>query len=158
MSAKILKQHVADGLDLADEYGLPSIVKDFIATHHGTKRMEYFYQKALNESPNQDNVDESRFRYHGPKPTTKETAIVMIAEAIEAQANSVKNPSIEKFDAMIEKSIKDLLQDGQLDHCPLTLDDLRKIKGTVDGKDGLIPVLSGLYHSRPEYPSEKKDD
>ena len=158
MSAKILKQHVADGLALADEYGLPSIVKDFIATHHGTKRMEYFYQKALNESSDQNNVDESRFRYHGPKPTTKETAIVMIAEAIEAQANSIKNPSIEKFDAMIEKSIKDLLQDGQLDYCPLTLDDLRKIKGTVDGKDGLIPVLSGLYHSRPEYPSEKKDD
>ena len=158
MSAKILKQHVADGLELADEYGLPSIVKDFIATHHGTKRMEYFYQKALNESPDQDNIDESIFRYNGPKPTTKETAIVMIAEAIEAQANSVKNPSIEKFDAMIEKSIKDLLQDGQLDYCPLTLDDLRKIKGTVDGKDGLIPVLSGLYHSRPEYPSKKSDD
>ena len=66
-----------------------------------------------------DNVDESSFRYNGPKPKTKETAIVMIAEAIEAQANSVKNPSIEKFDAMIEKSIKDLLQDGQLDYCPL---------------------------------------
>ena len=158
MSAKILKQHVADGLELADEYGLPSIVKDFIATHHGTKRMEYFYQKALNESSDQSNVDESSFRYNGPKPKTKETAIVMIAEAIEAQANSVKNPSIEKFDAMIEKSIKDLLQDGQLDYCPLTLDDLRKIKGTVDGKDGLIPVLSGLYHSRPEYPSKKNDD
>ncbi len=158
MSAKILKQHVADGLALADEYGLPSIVKDFIATHHGTKRMEYFYQKALNESPNQSDIDESRFRYNGPKPTTKETAIVMIAEAIEAQANSFKNPSVEKFDAMIEKSIKDLLQDGQLDECPLTLDDLRKIKGSVDGKDGLIPVLSGLYHSRPEYPSKKNDD
>ena len=158
MSAKILKQHVADGLDLADEYGLPSIVKDFIATHHGTKRMEYFYQKALNQSTDQNDIDESRFRYHGPKPKTKETAIVMIAEAIEAQANSVKNPSVEKFDAMIEKSIKDLLQDGQLDNCPLTLDDLRKIKGTIDGKDGLIPVLSGLYHSRPEYPSGKNDD
>jgi hypothetical protein len=59
---------------------------------------------------------------------------------------------------MIDQSIKNLLQDGQLDNCPLTLDDLRKIKGTVDGKDGLIPVLSGLYHSRPKYPPKKEDD
>jgi len=103
-------------------------------------------------------VDESKFRYSGPKPTTKETAIVMIAEAIEAQANSITNPTVEKFDAMIDQSIKNLLQDGQLDNCPLTLDDLSKIKGTVDGKHGLIPVLSGLYHSRPEYPPKKEDD
>tara|TARA_B100000586_G_scaffold11879_1_gene8196 strand:+ start:2774 stop:3019 length:246 start_codon:yes stop_codon:yes gene_type:complete len=73
-------------------------------------------------------VDESRFRYSGPKPTTKETAIVMIAEAIEAQANSITTPTVEKFDTMIDQSIKNLLQDGQLDNCPLTLDDLRKIK------------------------------
>ena len=78
-------------------------------------------------------MDESRFRYSGPKPTTKETAIVMIAEAIEAQANSITSPTVEKFDTMIDQSIKNLLQDGQLDNCPLTLDDLRKIKGTVDG-------------------------
>jgi hypothetical protein len=158
MSARILKQHVSDGLILADEYGLPSIVKDFIATHHGTKRIEYFYQKALNQASDHNDVDESRFRYSGPKPTTKETAIVMIAEAIEAQANSITTPSVEKFDTMIDQSIKNLLQDGQLDNCPLTLDDLRKIKGTVDGKDGLIPVLSGLYHSRPKYPPKKEDD
>ncbi len=73
-------------------------------------------------------MDESRFRYSGPKPTTKETAIVMIAEAIEAQANSITTPTVEKFDTMIDQSIKNLLQDGQLDNCPLTLDDLRKIK------------------------------
>ena len=158
MSAKILKQHVSDGLVLADEYGLPSIVKDFIATHHGTKRIEYFYQKALNQASDHNDVDESKFRYSGPKPTTKETAIVMIAEAIEAQANSITDPTVEKFDAMIDQSIKNLLQDGQLDNCPLTLDDLSKIKGTIDGKHGLIPVLSGLYHSRPEYPPKKEDD
>jgi Predicted membrane-associated HD superfamily hydrolase len=70
-----------------------------------------------------------RFRFQGPKPPIKKTAIVMIAEAIEAQANSIKkSKALRKFDAMIEKSIKDLLQDGQLDYCPLTLDDLRKIK------------------------------
>ena len=158
MSVKILKQHVTDGLKLADEYGIPSIVQEFIATHHATNRIEYFYQKALTQSDNPDSIDEQEFRYPGPKPSTKETAIVMIAEAIEAQANSVKHPTLEKFEIMIDEAIKGRLQDGQLDECPLTMSDLQKIKGRRDGKDGLLPVLSGLYHSRPEYPSKKEDD
>ena len=153
MSAKILKQHVTDGLTLADEYGLPNIVKDFIKTHHAKNRMEFFYKKALE---NNSKVDENEFRYPGPKPTSKETGIVMLAEAIEAQANSLKNPTLEKFETMIDKAIRSRLEDGQLDECPLTMEDLQKIKGRRDGKHGLLPVLSGLYHSRPEYPS--KDD
>ena len=153
MSAKILKQHVTDGLALADEYGLPTIVKDFIETHHAKNRMEFFYNKALE---NDSKVDENEFRYPGPKPTSKETGIVMLAEAIEAQANSLKNPTLEKFETMIDKAIRGRLEDGQLDECPLTMEDLQKIKGRRDGKHGLLPVLSGLYHSRPEYPS--KDD
>ena len=153
MSAKILKQHVTDGLTLADEYGLPNIVKDFIETHHAKNRMEFFYKKALE---NDSKVDENEFRYPGPKPTSKETGIVMLAEAIEAQANSLKNPTLEKFETMIDKAIRSRLEDGQLDECPLTMEDLQKIKGRRDGKHGLLPVLSGLYHSRPEYPS--KDD
>ena len=153
MSAKILKQHVTDGLALADEYGLPTIVKDFIETHHAKNRMEFFYKKALE---NDSKVDENEFRYPGPKPSSKETGIVMLAEAIEAQANSLKNPTLEKFETMIDKAIRSRLEDGQLDECPLTMEDLQKIKGRRDGKHGLLPVLSGLYHSRPEYPS--KDD
>ena len=153
MSAKILKQHVTDGLTLADEYGLPTIVKDFIETHHAKNRMEFFYKKALE---NDSKVDENEFRYPGPKPTSKETGIVMLAEAIEAQANSLKNPTLEKFETMIDKAIRSRLEDGQLDECPLTMEDLQNIKGRRDGKHGLLPVLSGLYHSRPEYPS--KDD
>ena len=153
MSAKILKQHVTDGLSLADEYGLPNIVKDFIKTHHAKNRMEFFYKKALE---NDSKVDENEFRYPGPKPSSKETGIVMLAEAIEAQANSLKNPTLEKFETMIDKAIRSRLEDGQLDECPLTMEDLQKIKGRRDGKHGLLPVLSGLYHSRPEYPS--KDD
>jgi len=153
MSAKILKQHVTDGLALADEYGLPNIVKDFIETHHAKNRMEFFYKKALESD---SKVDDNEFRYPGPKPTSKETGIVMLAEAIEAQANSLKNPTLEKFETMIDKAIRSRLEDGQLDECPLTMEDLRKIKGKRDGKHGLLPVLSGLYHSRPEYPS--KDD
>ena len=154
MSAKILKQHVTDGLALADEYGLPKIVKDFIETHHARNKMEFFYKKAL-EIDNK--VDENEFRYPGPKPRTKETAIVMLAEAIEAQANSLKNPTLEKFEIMIDKAIRSRLEDGQLDECPLTMEDLQKIKGRRDGKHGLLPVLSGLYHSRPEYPSKDNE-
>ena len=154
MSAKILKQHVTDGLALADEYDLPKIVKDFIKTHHAKNKMEFFYKKAL-EIDNK--VDENEFRYPGPKPRTKETGIVMLAEAIEAQANSLKNPTLEKFEIMIDKAIRSRLEDGQLDECPLTMEDLQKIKGRRDGKHGLLPVLSGLYHSRPEYPSKDNE-
>ena len=154
MSAKILKQHVTDGLALADEYGLPKIVKDFIKTHHAKNKMEFFYKKAF-EIDNK--VDENEFRYPGPKPRTKETGIVMLAEAIEAQANSLKNPTLEKFEIMIDKAIRSRLEDGQLDECPLTMEDLQKIKGRRDGKHGLLPVLSGLYHSRPEYPSKDNE-
>ena len=154
MSAKILKQHVTDGLSLADEYGLPNIVKDFIETHHAKNRMEFFYNKALETDKS---VDESEFRYPGPKPRSKETGIVMLAEAIEAQANSLKNPTLEKFETMIDKAIRSRLEDGQLDECPLTMEDLQKIKGRRDGKHGLLPVLSGLYHSRPEYPSKDNE-
>ena len=154
MSAKILKQHVTDGLSLADEYGLPNIVKDFIETHHARNRMEFFYNKALEADKK---VDENEFRYAGPKPRTKETGIVMLAEAIEAQANSLKNPTLEKFESMIDISIRSRLEDGQLDECPLTMEDLQKIKGRRDGKHGLLPVLSGLYHSRPEYPSNDNE-
>ena len=154
MSAKILKQHVTDGLTLADEYGLPNIVKDFIETHHAKNRMEFFYSKALESDKS---VDENEFRYPGPKPRSKETGIVMLAEAIEAQANSLKNPTLEKFETMIDKAIRSRLEDGQLDECPLTMEDLQKIKGRRDGKHGLLPVLSGLYHSRPEYPSKDNE-
>ena len=154
MSAKILKQHVTDGIALADEYGLPNIVKDFIETHHAKNRMEFFYKKALE---NDSKVDENEFRYPGPKPRSKETGIVMLAEAIEAQANSIKNPTLEKFESMIDKAIRSRLEDGQLDECPLTMADLQKIKGRRDGKHGLLPVLSGLYHSRPEYPSKDNE-
>ena len=154
MSAKILKQHVTDGLSLADEYGLPNIVKDFIETHHAKNRMEFFYKKALE---NDSKVDENEFRYPGPKPSSKETGIVMLAEAIEAQANSLKNPTLEKFETMIDKAIRSRLEDGQFDECPLTMEELQKIKGRRDGKHGLLPVLSGLYHSRPEYPSKDNE-
>ena len=151
MSAKIIKSHVSDGLILAKEYSLPSIVSDFIPMHHGTTRVEYFYRKATEQ---EKNVDEDQFRYPGPKPNTKETGILMICEAIEAGIRSIKDPDLIKIDDMITKIINSRVSSGQLSECPLTMDELNRIKGNMDGNTGLLSVLKGIYHIRIEYPDE----
>ena len=158
MSARIIRAHVKEGLQLAKEYGLPKIVSDFIPMHHGTTRVEYFYRMALKQAEqDKAKVDESAFRYPGPKPNTKETGILMLCEAIEAAVRSIKEPDILKIESMIDKIINQRIEDGQLSECPLTLDELRKIKGTVDGTSGMLPVLRGIYHIRVEYPDDTKN-
>jgi putative nucleotidyltransferase with HDIG domain len=157
MSARIIRAHVKEGLNLAREYALPKVVSDFIPMHHGTTRVEYFYRMALKDAEESgDKVDESSFRYPGPKPNTKETGILMICEAVEAAVRSIKQPDIFKIEAMIDKIIKGRIDDGQLNECPLTLDELNRIKGTVDGTTGMLPVLRGIYHIRIEYPDDPK--
>ena len=157
MSARIIRAHVKEGLQLARQYGLPKVVSDFIPMHHGTTRVEYFYRLALKDAEeNGGKVDESAFRYPGPKPNTKETGILMICEAVEAAVRSIKEPDIFKIEAMINKIINQRIGDDQLSDCPLTLDELDKIKGTVDGTSGMLPVLRGIYHIRIEYPDDPK--
>ncbi len=157
MSAKIIRAHVKEGLELAEEYALPKVVSDFIPMHHGTTRVEYFYRMALKDAEETGaTVDESAFRYPGPKPNTKETGILMICEAVEAAVRSIKEPDIFKIEAMIDKIIKSRIDDGQMSECPITLDELNKIKGTVDGTTGMLPVLRGIYHIRIEYPDDPK--
>lgn len=157
MSAKIIRAHVKEGLELAKEYALPKVVSDFIPMHHGTTRVEYFYRMALKDAEETGaTVDESAFRYPGPKPNTKETGILMICEAVEAAVRSIKEPDIFKIEAMIDKIIKSRIDDGQMSECPITLDELNKIKGTVDGTTGMLPVLRGIYHIRIEYPDDPK--
>ena len=158
MSARIIRNHVKEGLALADEYGLPKIVSDFIPMHHGTTRVEYFYRMAMREAEQDGSkVDETQFQYPGPKPNTRETGILMICEAVEAAVRSIKNPDIIKIESMINKIVKNRIEDGQLDDCPLTLDELDKIVGTVDGNTGMLPVLRGIYHIRIEYPDDPKN-
>ncbi len=154
MSAKAIKNHVKEGLRLAKDYNLPEIVCDFIPMHHGTTRVEYFYQKALKEADDPSTVDENIYKYPGPKPNTKETGILMICEAVEAAVRSIRDPDILKIDEMISKIIQKRISEGQLDECPLTLDELRRIVGTVDGNTGILPVLRGIYHIRIEYPDD----
>ena len=156
LSARIIASHVKDGLKLSKEYSLPSAVSDFIPMHHGTSRMEYFYQKALKEAEeNSSTVNETAFRYSGPRPNTKETGILMICEAVEAAVRSLKKPDLNKIEAMVDKITEDKLKAGQLDECPLTMKDLAKIKGDVRGVDGMLPVIRGIYHLRIEYPGQK---
>jgi len=155
MSAKVIRNHVKEGLRLANEYGLPKVVQDFIATHHGNTRVEYFYRQALAEVKDPSEIDENAFRYPGPKPQNKETGILMICESIEAAVRSIKEPDIVKVEDMIDRITKKKLDDGQLDECPLTLDELRRIKGTVNGNTGMLPILRGIFHIRIEYPEEQ---
>ena len=158
MSARIIRAHVNAGLQLAKEYGLPKIVSDFIPMHHGTTRVEYFYRTAIKQAEKDGSkVDESSFRYPGPKPNTKETGILMLCEAIEAAVRSINEPDILKIETMIDKIINQRIEDGQLNECPLTLDELKRIKGTIDGTTGMLPVLRGIYHIRVEYPDEIKN-
>ena len=155
MSAKIIVNHVKEGLALAKEYGLPWEVSDFIPMHHGTTKTEYFYRRALDNKAEDERVDDHLFRYPGPKPNTKETGILMICEAVEAAVRSLKEPDILRIDEMIDRIVQKRVEDGQLDECPLTLGELRLIKGTVDGQSGMLPVLRGIYHIRIEYPDDK---
>ncbi len=156
MSAKIVRNHVKDGLDLADEYDLPKVVRDFIPMHHGTMRIEYFYHKATEEAKDTKDVDESAYRYPGPKPDTKETGIIMICEAVEAAVRSLDKPDLFKVEEIIDKITKKRLADGQLDECPLTMKDLQLIKGEVTGTTGMLPVIRGIYHIRVEYPDDEE--
>ncbi len=145
MSCLILINHVKKGLEIAEEHNLPKEIRDFIPQHHGTNIIRYFYQKAL-ESSADGEVDESNFRYHGPKPRTRETAIVMIADAVEAGSRVLKDPSVSRIRSMINSIINERLLEHELDECPLTMRDLTLIR------ESFVNTLTGMFHGRIEYP------
>ena len=151
LSAKVVRSHVKEGLQLAREYGLPISVSDFIPMHHGTARIEYFYQKALREDGGSGDIKEDDFRYFGPKPNTKETGLLMLCEAIEAATRSLEKPTLANLQQMIDTIIDVRMSDGQLNECPLTLEDLGRIKGDAQEGTGIISVLKGIYHVRIPY-------
>jgi putative nucleotidyltransferase with HDIG domain len=151
-SAQIIISHVNDGLDLAKKYGLPSKVRDFIPQHHGTSLATYFYRQAL-QSMGVDEVQEKDYRYPGPKPQTKETAIVMLADGCEAAVRAEHPGSLEGIEELMRKVIDSKMLDGQLDECDLTLRDLDEIRGAF------IKILQGVFHPRVKYPEEaEKND
>ena len=146
VSAAILTNHTKDGELLAQKDRLPPEVQDIILQHHGVTPVMYFYHKALQLS-NGNQIDINDFRYQGPKPQTKEAAIVMLADTIEAAVRSMKDPTPKAIDQFIERLIRGKLEDGQLSDCPLTLKDIDSICEAFSG------ILRGVYHERIEYPN-----
>lgn len=149
LSASIIISHVKDGLELAKEYDIPSAVSDMMIQHHGTTLVKYFYYTLKNSSDNPESVKEEGFTYPGPKPQSREAAIIMMADSVEAAVRSIQEPTVEKIENMVNNIIKDKLDSGQLSECELTFRDLETIKSCF------LKVLKGIYHSRIEYPKEK---
>ncbi|MEN6326165.1 MAG: HDIG domain-containing metalloprotein [Syntrophomonas sp.] len=145
LSALIITSHVKDGVEIAREARLPQVIIDFIEQHHGTSLTKYFYNRALEED-RQGNLGEETFRYEGPKPQSREIALVMLADSVEAAVRSLTNPSPERIRNMVRLLIKDKLNDGQLELCELTFRDLDIIGNSF------CKLLEGVYHKRIEYP------
>jgi putative nucleotidyltransferase with HDIG domain len=149
-SAKIILSHVQDGLDLAEKYGLPSAVRAFIPEHQGTGLILAFYRNAI-RAANEDGHDtqevrEEDFRYPGPRPQSKETAIVMLADSCEARVRSARPGSTDEIERTVREMIKARLDEGQLDESELTLHDLEEIR------QAFVSVLQGVFHPRVKYP------
>ncbi len=145
LSTLIITSHVKDGLEQASEHKLPAGVQAIIEQHHGNSLVAYFYQRAL-ESERPELVSKEDFRYECPKPRTKEAALVMLADSVEAAVRSLQKPTPGRLEGLTRKIIKERLNDGQLDECDLTFKDLNIIATTF------IQVLGGIFHSRIEYP------
>lgn len=151
MSALVIVSHVKDGYELGVKHGLPEAVLDVIQQHHGTSLMESIYHKALDESDDKP-VDELAFRYPGPKPQTREAAIVMLSDLVEATSRSVKEQSPGRLKVLINTIIQKRFIDGELDECDLTLKDLHNIT------ESFLPILVGYHHGRIEYPWQKGEN
>ena len=135
------------GIQLGSEHGLPRPIIDMIPQHHGTSRVSFFYNKALQQAdPSKGEVQESSFRYPGPKPQTKEAAIMMMADGVEAATRSLSTHTEGAIRARVSKIVNSVVAAGQLDECPLTLKDLHTVGETF------IQVLLGIHHHRIEYP------
>ena len=147
-SAQMITKHVTDGLELARKYRLPAEVQDFIRTHHGTTYTGYFYAKELERHPD-GQFDTTVFRYPGPRPYSRETAVVMIVDTVEAACRSMKEHTKENTDRMVDSLIDGKIRGGQLDNCPLSYGDIARIRKFLKDK------MMSIYHVRVEYPKVK---
>lgn len=146
-SARIIIAHVTEGVKMAEKNGLPKVIIDFIATHHGTTMVEYFYRMYARENPNIE-VDKKSFQYPGPKPQTKEESILMLADSLEASSKSLKNPDSEAIDNLVERIVGDKVAQGQLECSPLSFEDLEKCKLSFK------QTLKNIHHVRIAYPAK----
>ena len=149
-SAEVIIDHVKDGLEMARHYRLPRRVRAFIPEHHGTNWVSFFYNRAVQLEGDASLVDEGDFRHHGPKPQSRETALVMLADGCEATVRSVRPASADEMTEVVNRIIDQRVRDGQLDECDLTLRDLYIIRETF------ISALKGAFHPRIKYPQLEK--
>jgi len=152
MSRLIIMNHVKEGVELAKKYKLNPALIDFIQQHHGTGLVYYFYRRALENLDYDQEIKDDVYRYPGPKPSTKEAAIVLLADSVEASTRSLKDPNQPKIEEMVHKVINNKFIEGQLDECDLTLKDLEKISAVF------IRILGAIYHSRVIYPEESRSE
>ena len=150
LSTLIVTSHIKDGVDLCRDYKLPQVIVDIVKQHHGTMLVSYFYKQAT-ENEHGECIIEADFRYEGPRPQSKEAALIMLADACEAAVRSISKPNGNRIEATVRKIIRERLHDGQLDDCNLTLRDLNIIG------DVFIRVLSSMFHKRVEYPDTVKE-
>lgn len=146
MSKLVIMNHIKEGVELAKKFGLSPSLIDFIQQHHGKSLVYYFYRRALENIEDDEEIKEEGFRYPGPKPDSKETAVVLLADSVEAAARALKDPTPAKIEELVHKIINNKFIDGQLDECELTLKDLEKISAVF------IRLLCGIYHNRESYP------
>ncbi len=149
LSTLAIISHVKDGVELAKKYNLPEEIIDIIKQHHGTSLVTYFYSRAIEKPSDKDGLTEEDFRYPGPKPQTREAAIVMLADAVEAASRTLSNPTPTKIKNLIKSIIDKIIQDGQLEESPLTFRDINLIEDTFE------KFLLSMFHSRIEYPKIK---
>ncbi|MCF6178877.1 MAG: HDIG domain-containing protein, partial [Geopsychrobacter sp.] len=147
MSALVLTSHVKEGVELARERKLGAPIIDIIQQHHGTALIKFFYEKAKNQAdPEMEQIDERDYRYHGPKPQTREAALIMLADAVEAASRTLSDPTSARIQGMVKKLINNIFIDGQLEECDLTLKDMHLIARSFNR------VLGGIFHNRIDYP------
>lgn len=147
-SAQVIAAHVTDGVKLADKYGLPNRVREMIPQHHGTRMISFFYQQAAERAA--DTVDAAPFTYPGPRPQSREAAILMLSDSTEAAARAARDHSREAIEQLVERIVRQRLEEGQFDDCNLTLRDLTRIK------QSFVTLLTGIYHPRIPYPPSSK--
>jgi putative nucleotidyltransferase with HDIG domain len=147
MSRLVIFNHVKEGIDLAQKHHINHRIIDFIPEHHGTSLMYYFYQKALAEGQ-PEGLEEKDYRYPGPKPQSKETAIVLLADSVEGATRSMDEHTPQRLEDVVRKVINNKFIDGQLDECNLTLREIDTIASTF------VRVLSAMYHGRVKYPEK----
>lgn len=150
-SAQVVINHVQDGLKLAEKYNLPKVIKDFIKTHHGTGKTKYFYVSYLNEFPDKE-INEAAFTYPGPNPFSKETAILMMADSVEAASRSLPEYTEESISELVDKIIDGQMAEGCFKYCPITFKDIATVKLVFKEK------LRTIYHTRVSYPELKSVD